>query len=323
MASSVSIDGVRSKMDQQKRKFDNDLIQDGDYLENPAWPYYMYISEKIERLQESGVYAEFTRNAEVTNEATNLKRNGDLVGANQKYMEIERNGTKLTKDHIWPWCKVLMLAKNFDDLKYLIEYLYSFNACYNRLCKKEGYTEVFDAYKQYGTEAPVNYSCDAGYYLRSLCESALASKDEIEWRFAQYGGSDRWSNYKLTDSEFESFKRNFGMPQPKPKPAASNVSSNSASSSSSSGGCYVATCVYGSYDCPEVWTLRRFRDNVLANHVLGRGFIRSYYAVSPHAVNTFGSMEGFKFFNKRILDSIVTRLQAKGFESTPYDDPSL
>lgn len=23
-----------------------------------------------------------------------------------------------------------------------------------------------------------------------------------------------------------------------------------------SGGCYVATCVYGSYDCPEVWTLR-------------------------------------------------------------------
>ena len=26
-------------------------------------------------------------------------------------------------------------------------------------------------------------------------------------------------------------------------------------------GCYVATCVYGSYDCPEVWVLRRFRDN--------------------------------------------------------------
>ncbi len=28
-------------------------------------------------------------------------------------------------------------------------------------------------------------------------------------------------------------------------------------------GCYIATCVYGSYDCPEVWTLRRFRDDVL------------------------------------------------------------
>ena len=29
-------------------------------------------------------------------------------------------------------------------------------------------------------------------------------------------------------------------------------------------GCYVATAVYGSYDCPEIWTLRRFRDKVLA-----------------------------------------------------------
>ena len=28
-------------------------------------------------------------------------------------------------------------------------------------------------------------------------------------------------------------------------------------------GCYVATCVYGSYDCPEVWILRRFRDESL------------------------------------------------------------
>ncbi len=28
-------------------------------------------------------------------------------------------------------------------------------------------------------------------------------------------------------------------------------------------GCYIATCVYGSYDCPQVWTLRRFRDYTL------------------------------------------------------------
>ena len=28
-------------------------------------------------------------------------------------------------------------------------------------------------------------------------------------------------------------------------------------------GCYVATAVYGSYDCPEVWTLRRYRDDTL------------------------------------------------------------
>jgi len=30
--------------------------------------------------------------------------------------------------------------------------------------------------------------------------------------------------------------------------------------SNSSAGCYIATAVYGSYNCPEVWTLRRYRD---------------------------------------------------------------
>lgn len=35
-------------------------------------------------------------------------------------------------------------------------------------------------------------------------------------------------------------------------------------------GCYVATAVYGSYDCPEVWTLRRFRDERLAQTWNGR-----------------------------------------------------
>ena len=51
-----------------------------------------------------------------------------------------------------------------------------------------------------------------------------------------------------------------------------------------SAGCYVATAVYGSYDCPEVWTLRRFRDKVLAKTWYGRLFIHLYYAVSPTAV---------------------------------------
>ena len=41
-------------------------------------------------------------------------------------------------------------------------------------------------------------------------------------------------------------------------------------------GCYVATAVYGSYDCPQVWTLRRFRDHTLAASWYGRAFIRAY-----------------------------------------------
>ena len=87
-----------------------------------------------------------------------------------------------------------------------------------------------------------------------------------------------------------------------------------------SGGCYVATSVYGSYDCPEVWTLRRFRDEVLAETWYGRLFIRLYYTVSPTAVKWFGNYEWFQNFFRDRLDKMVSGLQADGFESTPYQD---
>lgn len=85
-------------------------------------------------------------------------------------------------------------------------------------------------------------------------------------------------------------------------------------------GCYVATCVYGSYDCPEVWTLRRFRDNTLAASRLGRAFIKLYYAVSPTIVKKYGKTTWFKQFWKSILDKLVHRLNRKGVEDTPYKD---
>lgn len=57
------------------------------------------------------------------------------------------------------------------------------------------------------------------------------------------------------------------------------------------GGCYVATCVYGSYDCPQVWTLRRYRDYTLAETWYGRAFIHTYYAISPTIVRWFGTTQ--------------------------------
>ena len=85
-------------------------------------------------------------------------------------------------------------------------------------------------------------------------------------------------------------------------------------------GCYVATAVYGSYDCPEVWTLRRYRDRVLANSWYGRTFIRCYYALSPTLVRYFGNSKVFKNIWKPTLDRMVDNLNRKGFESTPYTD---
>ena len=91
-------------------------------------------------------------------------------------------------------------------------------------------------------------------------------------------------------------------------------------SNSSKGGCYVATAVYGSYDCPEVWTLRRFRDNTLAKTWHGRLFIKVYYTVSPAVVRLFGNTGWFKKIGREKLDTMVERLQNEGVESTPYED---
>ena len=102
--------------------------------------------------------------------------------------------------------------------------------------------------------------------------------------------------------------------------SASVQAPDSIDTPASQGGCYVATAVYGSYDCPEVWTLRRFRDNVLAETWYGRLFIRFYYAVSPTAVKLFGDAQWFQDFFRARLDTLVSGLQDDGFESTPYED---
>ena len=85
-------------------------------------------------------------------------------------------------------------------------------------------------------------------------------------------------------------------------------------------GCYVATCVYGSYDCPQVWTLRRYRDNTLGSTWHGRLFIRTYYAISPTLVKWFGNTNWFKKMWKGKLDRMVAKLQSEGVENTPYED---
>lgn len=87
-----------------------------------------------------------------------------------------------------------------------------------------------------------------------------------------------------------------------------------------SSGCYIATSVYGSYDCPQVWTLRRYRDNTLAESWYGRAFIKTYYAVSPTIVKWFGETEWFNKMWRGKLDKMVEKLQSEGYENTPYSD---
>lgn|GEM_PF-2163410 len=83
-------------------------------------------------------------------------------------------------------------------------------------------------------------------------------------------------------------------------------------------GCYVATCVYGSYNCPEVWALRRYRDNYLKGVWYGRLFIKGYYAVSPLIVRFLGNAQWFKNLWKPFLDKRIAILTEKGYDKLSY-----
>lgn len=93
-----------------------------------------------------------------------------------------------------------------------------------------------------------------------------------------------------------------------------------SSTKSKQNGCYVASAVYGSYDCPQVWTLRRFRDNVLSETWYGRVFIYCYYAISPMIVKCCGDSTWFHRFWRKKLDRFVARLNERGLSSAPYFD---
>ena len=122
----------------------------------------------------------------------------------------------------------------------------------------------------------------------------------------------------LDKSLFEGYNNVVYRKSVQESPAAQTPTSTAAQSNT--GGCYVATCVYGSYDCPQVWTLRRYRDDTLGSTWYGRLLIRTYYAISPTLVRWFGKTNWFKKFWKGKLDRMVAKLQSNGVEDTPYED---
>ena len=87
-----------------------------------------------------------------------------------------------------------------------------------------------------------------------------------------------------------------------------------------SGRCYIASTIYGSYDCPQVWIFRRYRDNTLANTWYGRLLINLYYAISPTVVRLFGNTIWFNNIFKRRLDKITSKLKDIGISDAPYSD---
>lgn len=80
-------------------------------------------------------------------------------------------------------------------------------------------------------------------------------------------------------------------------------------SSEEKGGCFIATEVYGSYFAPEVVLLRKIRDDVLEQNIIGRIFISLYYALSPYLAKRISTHENIKKLIKiRVLDKLVSKL---------------
>lgn len=152
--------------------------------------------------------------------------------------------------------------------------------------------------------------------------SQLTVEVAKQWVYYQNAINARFNVYgsAMNEDALMRYKNNLalikkGLPEDK-----TNCIDEDSMTNETKGPCYVATAVYGSYDCPEVWTLRRFRDYSLAESMFGRTFIKIYYATSPTLVKWFGKDPFFKKIFKPILDKFVSKLQNNGVASTPYED---
>ena len=154
----------------------------------------------------------------------------------------------------------------------------------------------------------------AYYYLGKIyaTETGFVNKEKAK----EYLKISRSLGCEISDEEFQKL-----MNANVNNSISTKVSSSiTASNNSSSSGCYVATCVYGTYDCSQLWVLRRFRDDILSETSLGRLFIKIYYALSPKIVKSFGDFQWFHNIFKKPLDKLVNHLKKKGIEDTRYND---
>ena len=74
-------------------------------------------------------------------------------------------------------------------------------------------------------------------------------------------------------------------------------------------GCYIATAVYGSYECDEVFELRKFRDDYLSKSAIGRGVIKLYYKVSPGMAKRLTYDSSISSFIRKVLNCFVRCIQ--------------
>ena len=76
------------------------------------------------------------------------------------------------------------------------------------------------------------------------------------------------------------------------------------------GFCFIATAAFGSYMAPDVWMLRRFRDEALMTTAPGRAFVRFYYAVSPPVAARIAASESARAVVRAGLKPVIAVARA-------------
>ena len=200
--------------------------------------------------------------------------------------------------------------------------------------KKKIYTEIADkmksaaiafhksAYNTYlHTDATTSLHSDSATKMVSSVEMLRSTAEYIDEYF-----SDKETVLSVYKAAFnlackcKFFSMNLTRSTISDRIKAIDPSFDAAEAKKQASGCYVATAVYGSYDCPQVWTLRRYRDDTLAKTWYGRLFIHTYYAISPTLVKWFGNTDWFRNMWKPKLDRMVSNLNSEGVDNTPYED---
>jgi hypothetical protein len=87
-----------------------------------------------------------------------------------------------------------------------------------------------------------------------------------------------------------------------------------AGSPNQQSGCFVATAVYGNYQCAEVRMFRQYRDEVLSRSLIGRAMIRLYYNVGPHLAALISTHPIRKKVCRHVLDRVLSHMRRIGIE---------
>jgi len=211
------------------------------------------------------------------------------------------------------WFKFYMDLENPYDAKRAIDFVFEMKNCFK-------YAEfTFDLIENISFDNPdlETFKFEMRKFIAAslcyfICESYEYWSDYKQTTLLYWGLSvkDKQEYITVHDKmmvEILKVKPNFKSdiwrdePGPRYKPTTTSMKA----------GCYIATAVYGSYDAPEVLTLKNFRDDVLTKSILGRLFVKLYYFFSPPIANKLKYANRINKIVKNLLNRIVMKINNK------------